>query len=219
MDKNKRLLDALEDVEFEYIDHVQEAAKKIQDIPGQEVIDWISKRLTEEWNSAKVINGRGMQNLEKVFGAKFSTETLINSYFTEDERWYHPNSQMLKEFAKLTGRRITTNDIIRNLDIEYLIGGYGPGLNVFIDFIKDNNGDIKILVKRIAEAIEDNKISHKGAEEIIFFLAPYIKTGEINTDKLFRCVNWHEAEKDPYTNIIVEFFNSFAPELVSQIPF
>ena len=215
MKKFERIFDALANIKFEYIDHVQEASKKLQDIPGQEVIDWISARLLDGyWDYTKIINGKGVQNLEKVFGAKFSIETLINSYFVADGHWYHPNRQMLERFAKLTGHSITADDVIKNLDINYLVGEYGPGLDVFIDFLKGNNGNIKVLIKRIASAIENDQVGHKGAEDIVFFLAPHIKHGEVDINKLFHCIDWYETEKAPYANTIFDFFHNFVPELM-----
>lgn len=220
-DAKKKISEAFSDVDFENYQQVLDASEELNGVDPKEVMSWISDKLENDWHWSKVINYGGVQNIEKVFNTEFDIATLINAYFGDDEHWYFDESksegQWIDEFNELTDKEITVNDIIENIDMDFLIdsGYYGPGLCVFCDFIEGNSGDFRLFVKRLAPEVE--KFSHEDVEDVVYCLDDYIKDGDMDMEKLLSRIEWTSVYKDEIADY-VEFFMKHAPELVSKIP-
>lgn len=216
---------AFEDVDFQYYDQVLEASKKLSDVDGSEVVEWISDQLEQHWHYTEILNGAGVQNVENIFEHKFDLGVLINSYFTITDHWYFYthgprwHARWIDEFNELSGLHITADDVTKFIDLDFLIDShaYGPGFNEFIEFLEDTGGDIKLFIQKIAPAID--RLPHIDVEDIVLYLTPYLEPGDIDMEKLFSRIDWDLVEDFGYYPQFIEFFEKFAPELAHQIPF
>lgn len=203
--------------DFGNFEQLLKASREFEGVSGEEVIEWISGRMPC-WDYLEVFNGSGVLNIEKVFGAKFSIDTLINNYFTDEEHWYFSSCrwrEWLDEFNMLSGRRITANDVIEHLNVNFLIDSrYGPGLDIFVRFVEKNGGDPKILVRRIAPEIENFSLT--TVEDVIYFLSPYLN-GELDMVKLFHQVDWDNVSKNGGFEAFMAFFEPYVPTLVEEL--
>jgi len=217
----KRIREAFLNVDFKNSDEVQEAAEKLKGIEPREILDWIANQLETRWHYSEVLNGAGVQNIESIFGVEFDLRTLINVYFAASDHCHFAGknrNKRIEEFNELTGRQITVDDVTRNIDIDFLIDShvYGPGFDEFVEFIEDNGGDPRLLVQKIAPVVD--KLPHVDIEDIVYYMEPYIKDGDIDMNKIFSKINWKVLDDCFERSEFVEFFLKHAPALAEKIP-
>ena len=217
----KRIREAFLNVDFKNLDDVREAAEKLKGIDPQEILDWIVNQLETRWHYSEVLNGLGVQNIENTFGVKFDLKVLINAYFAASDYCHFAGknkNKRIEEFNQLTGRHITVDDVTRNIEIDFLIDShvYGPGFDEFVEFIEDNGGNPRLLVQKIAPIVD--KLPHVDIEDIVYYMEPYIKDGDIDMDKIFSRINWRNLEDAFARSEFIEFFIKHAPKLIEKIP-
>ena len=208
----ERINDAFLDVDFANYDEVKAASKKLTNIPGKEVIAWLSKE-AKQWNYTVIFYG--IKNIEKIFGAEFDLEWIINLFFSEPDIWsWRKNDEILKEFKDVTGKDITVDDVTNHIDIDFLLESvsFDVGITGFLEFIKDNGGDPRLLVKKVA-SVED-ELTYEEVTDIVYSLDPYIEPDDFNFEKLFLLVDWSDTEEFGITHGFLDFFRKFAPGLV-----
>ena len=154
----ERIAEAFHGIDFNEYEQVLGASKELDDISGEEVIEWVSENMPN-WHYTEVMSENGVLNIEEIFKAEFKLEDLIDLWFTTDDHWwfYNGGDQWINEFNEITGREITVDDITKNIDINFLIdtsGGHGPGLLHYFEFLMDNNGDGELFVSKVAPEIK-----------------------------------------------------------------
>lgn len=215
MNNEQRIEQAFYDIDLSEEEEVLQASKKLKDIPKEEVIGWLA-RSSREWDYCELLYG--IKNIEKIFGAKFNLERLIELYFEERDHWSNSeNTKMLEEFNQITGRKISADDVAEHIDVDFVRESieFDVGILGFIEFVCDNGGDAEPFVERIISSTD--KLNQQEISEIIC-MADYISNiDNTNAEKLFKCVDWNEVKEQGDENEFVSFFKKIAPDLVPQI--
>lgn len=207
----ERIIETLYDIDLKNYDELLAASEKLQDIDGAEVVKCISNF----WR-ADSYGSEGIKNIKKIFNADIDLDRSIDNYFTDNDHWRfcRDDSEWLEEFNKTLGCNITADDVTKCISMDYLIDShaYGPGLCGYFEFVVGNGGDPKLFIEKIASVVE--KLPHIDVEDIVFWMAPYIKKGDIDAEKLSSRVDWDEVKKDEEDlKEFKEFFANIAPEL------
>ena len=212
--EEERIIEALYNVDFGNYDELHAASRDLQDISGEEVVNCI----LNHWRPECLLHG--VKNIEKVFFTTIKQEVLIAKYFCDNRKWGSDknDSWWLKKFNILSGLNITADDVVKSINMNYLIDshGYGPGLSGFLNFVVANHGNPKLFIKRIAHEIE--RLPNVDIEDIVCFMAPYVGKDDIDLGKLFARIDWDYVKKWGEIRTFRDFFACRAPELVPQIP-